>query len=362
MDFARTYGADNTFSLCCMRTLENQYNLNDVSVLLDLARHMWKIAPERSIEFVEKADQIGVSRYGRFVGTQTMCAAHGLLGKMKDCWDRYDDMRAGRVGVPRYLDNFMLGGMTYGNNYAEIPKAIEKISHYGVLKEDSALRFYWRRAHMAAGMHAQLRKIRYGPGNDFYSYESASEYTKLFHEARALLDDGEYLLLDGLARPYLELNQEDGIGVYADAAVLRAIARKVAGGEDKPFESADADAVARLVDTERVLDCQVLQILGGEREWNDLPELSKFHYWHGSRWCERTPGYGGAGLITKEQIEARDPFIRGVLAWLGGDDASARTKLKECMDFNQRCSHEYHVAEWLLANPLNEEVETPEEE
>jgi len=49
---------------------------------------------------------------------------------------------------------------------------------------------------------------------------------------------------------------------------------------------------------------------------------------------------------------ARDPFIRGVLAWLAGDDNAAREQFEACVKADQRNAHEYHVAKWLLAGPL----------
>ncbi len=356
LDYLRSYGASFNFTLNNLETCVSIFDMQNVSNLLDLARHMGRIDPARAIEFVAKADQLGVSRYGRFVGTQTWVEAHGRLGTLDQEWERYDDMRGGRVGVPHYLDTFMLAGITGGNQYKLLDKAIEKITGYGGVAEDNTYcLFYWRRAHMALGKHAEVRAIPVGPDTPAFPYESYKDFTRLFHEARGILDAGSFELLAHRADPYLDKYIEGGVGEYADAAILKALAwKELDDPEFDPFQCVPDALIDRLSERGRVLDCAVLEILAGKRETRTLPQADKDNYWHGSRWCERVAGYLGEGRISPAEVQARDPFIRGALAYLAGDKAEARKQLQACMDADQRCSHEYHVAQWLLENRLKE--------
>lgn len=356
LDYARSYGAGFEFARNNVQECVKTYNMEDVSILLDLARHMGRIDPERALEFVKKADKLGVSRYGRFVGTQTWVEAHGRLGTLDQEWDRYDDMRAGRVGVPRYLDCFMLAGITGGNQHQLLEKAIEKINRYGgVADDDTYCLFYWRRAYMALGKHEEVRKVQVGPDTPAFPYESSKEFTRLFHEARGILDAGSFDLLAYRTEPYLEKYIEGGLGEYADAAILKAIAWKELDDPEKdPFHSAPEALLDRFSERGRVLDGLVLEILAGRGESKVLPVADKDHYWHGSRWCERVAAFQGEGRISQGEVQARDPYIRGVLAYLAGDKAEARKQLQACLNADQRCSHEFHVAQWLLEKRLKE--------
>ena len=98
---------------CALEEFMSVYNMSDVNNLLNGAFGAAHSDPEIAIALVEKADQIGVSRYGRFVGTQAMVEAHGQLGTLEKALDRYHDIRAGKVGNPPVLDTFMLSGVLY---------------------------------------------------------------------------------------------------------------------------------------------------------------------------------------------------------------------------------------------------------
>lgn len=357
LDVTRYHGGPSfEFSLNSVNTLINAYNMGDVSVLLDIARHMGRFDPERALEFVKQADRIGVSRYGRFVGTQTWMQAHGRLGTLDKEWARYDDMRSDNVGVPRFLDLHMLAGITGGNQHQLLDKAIEKIDGYGVSDDDTYLLFYWRRAHMAAGMYDEARSLPVGPEVPAFAYKGWDSYSHLFHGAPGLLNKELPDLLAHLTNPWMEDFIEGGAGVYADAAILKALSWHELGNAEKdPFKCVPENVVMRMPDRERVLDCQVLEILSGMRADRTLPQADIDNYWHGSRWCERIAAFGGEGRITPGEVQARDPFMRGALAYLGGDKAEARKQLQACIELDQRCSHEYHVAKWLLENRLAEE-------
>ncbi|MCB9895524.1 MAG: hypothetical protein H6839_13840 [Planctomycetes bacterium] len=359
MDVVRYFGGPSLeYQLNQVNSCIAAYNMRDVNVLLDMARHMGRVDPKRAIEFVETADKIGVSRYGRFVGTQTWVEAHGRLGTLSGEWDRYDDMRGDDVGVPRYLDSFMLSGITGGNQYQLLDKAIEKITKYGIEPDDAYLPFFWRRAHMAVGKYAEVRKLPTGPEARNFAYESAVPYTRLFHEARGILDAGSFDLLAYRTEPWLVDCIEGSAGVYADAAILRALAWKEIDQEDMdPFQCVEKSTVLRMPERARVLDCLVMETLAGMRAAKDLPAADEGHYWHGARWCERVPGFNGGGRITPAEVGARDSYMRGMLAYLSGNSEEARKQLQACIEADQRCSHEYHVAQWVLTNRLKEEKE-----
>lgn len=348
LDIANAFGLLPNFAKLTYGEMAAAYNMKDVSTLLDIARNLARTDAQTAIDLVKRADDLGVSEYGRFVGTQTLCMAHARLGTLDDVWARYTEMRGGEVGVPKYLDNYMLAGATSANQHALLPRIIEAVEGYGPAVEDSEFAYYWRRAHMAAGRHDKLAAMSTGNGTKAFHYRNFRPYTLLFHEARALLAAGQSAELIKRTDPYLVEFVEGTLGEYADAAILREIAVKLSESKDSPFPTAVAD---RITDGDRVLDYQVISTLAGRRK-GPLPESGPTAYWHGTRWAERPPAFQGGGRATAAEMIARDHFMRGALAWLAGDNATAITKLKECVTADQRCSHEYHVAEWLLANPL----------
>lgn len=348
LDIANAFGLLPNFARLTYGEMAAAYNMQDVSTLLDIARNLARTDAQTAIDLVKRADDIGVSEYGRFVGTQTLCIACARLGKLDDVWERYTEMRQGDVGVPKYLDNYLLAGATSANQHAVLPRIIEAVEGYGPAVGDSEFAFYWRRAHMAAGRHDKLADMSTGNGTKAFHYRNFKPYTLLFHEARALLAAGNHAELIKRTDPYLVAFFEGTLGEYADAAILRAIAVKLSGSKEPLIP---AEVVDRITDGDRVLDYQVIATLAGRRK-GPLPEAGPAGYWHGTRWAERPPAFQGGGRATIAEMSARDPFMRGVLAWLAGDDAAAIAKLKECVAADQRCSHEYHVAEWLLANPL----------
>lgn len=103
-------------------------------------------------------------------------------------------------------------------------------------------------------------------------------YSELFHEARMLLDEEDYSAILSRCRPYLTLRVEDGLGVYVDAAVMRAIALKASGGEywadketKKAFNLLHPGIVAYFDSGSRFLDSAVLEMLCGKAPRARLP-------------------------------------------------------------------------------------------
>jgi len=259
--------------------------------------------------------------------------------------------------MPLYLDIYMVAGLTAGNNHAEAESAINAIDKYDHSKNGAFFDFLWRRTFMLAGRHAEIAELRM-PENSNLALQDAVEFTRLFHEARALLDAGKFEELIERTTPFLTFAAHDDMGVYLDAAVLKVVALKAAG---KELPRAETNGDLRVVDpgfvdlfmaSPNLLDWIAMEMLCGRSKLAALPPVEVNHMWHGVVFGERLPAYFGTGRISFAETGARDQFIRGVLAWTRGDLESADELLKKVVEFNVRSSHEYHVAEWLLANAL----------
>jgi hypothetical protein len=188
--------------------------------------------------------------------------------------------------------------------------------------------------------------------------EEGVEYSRLFHECVALLKAGSADEVLARTEPYIKFSIEAGMGVYTDAALLRAIALKVLkkplAREKEPGRLVVIDEVLAdaLMGTSRTMETAVLDMLCGRQELKPLPPETWNCRWHGAWFAERPCAFNGGGLLTGGECLARDPFVRGVLAWLQGDDAKAREWMGKCVEADQRFSHEYHVAQWLLGSAL----------
>ncbi|CAG0998360.1 hypothetical protein PLCT2_02906 [Planctomycetaceae bacterium] len=352
-------GANPQFARSMLEELIGRRNMEDVDTLLDIARNIARPSPEMAITYVEKADQLGVSRYGRFVGTQSLMQAHAQLGTLDKVLERFHDMRADkRTGYPAYLDMFLLAGLLYGNNHKQAPMALEAIAGY---EPDMGLfdnAFLWRAALMMSGRYDEIENIVVPQAPQSPAYLDAAEYSLLFHEAPALLAKASFNEILSRCEPYLGCKCENGVGVFLDAALLRAIALKASGqsvgydAKKKTLAVVSGEFCDFIDGGPGLLDGHVAEILCGRREVGTLGVQGQDGYWHGFFFGERTPAYMGGGRASNAVILARDPFIRGVLAWLAGDDTAAREQLEACVKADQRNAHEYHVAKWLLAGPL----------
>lgn len=352
-------GANPQFARSITDEVVARRNMEDVSTLLDIARNIARTSPELAIAYVEKADELGASRYGRFVGTQSLLQAHAQLGTLDKELDRYHDMRADkRTGYPAYLDMFLLAGLLYGNNHKQAQLALEAIAGYEPDMNAFDNAFLWRAALMMAGRYGEIENIVVPRAPQTPAYLDAAEYSLLFHGAPALLENGSFSELISRCDPYLSCKCENGIGVFLDAALLKAVAQKASGqsvGYDekkKTLSVVDGEFCDFFDGGPGLLDGHVAEILCGRRTVNTLGVYGKDGYWHGIFFGERPPAYMGGGRASNAVIMARDPFIRGVLAWLAGDDNAAREQLEACVKADQRNAHEYHVAKWLLAGPL----------
>lgn len=354
---AAVSGPARMYPAILMDQLSRRAMAKDVNELLNYAYSCALFFPEASIELVGRAEAEGVSKYGRFVGLQGLLLAHGQLGTLGKLLDEYRETRGGRVGNPPALDQFLLAGLTRGNNLKEAPAAKAILDDFTFNDKDSGAVFVLRRFYMMLGLHDQVGGLPL-PTNAPVHLEDAAQYTALFHESRSMLDSDNFEELIKRAEPYLKFEVEAGMGVYADAVVLCAIALKVAGkvtiDGEKPgrLKVADAALADALNGSHRTLDTEVLDLLCGRRDLQSLSEWSEFKQWHGELFAERTGGALGSGTMSFGEAAARDKFMRGAIEWLRGDEAKARSWLEECVKRNQRNSHEYHVAEWLLANPL----------
>jgi hypothetical protein len=331
------------------------HDFNDVNLALNMAITLCIHNPEGSLRLVERADNTGVNPYGRFVGTQAWIGAKAKMGELSEGLPRYREVREGRVGTPTLLDNYLLAGLTNGNNHTEAESALTVLSRYDQSDRHDAFYFMLRRAHMMAGRHRQIAALRVPP-NSGVLMEDAEQFTRLFHEARALLDIGAYEALSERARPYTAFEVEAAMGTYLDAAVLAAIslklteAMKMQRGRLSVIEPAFVDA---FLGDEGLLDWHFFEMLCGRRDLQPLPEAESGAVWHASVFGERPSVMLGSGVMTHAEVNARDAFLRGVCLWLLNDTEGARKLLAQCVEADQRNSHEYHVAEWLLANPLN---------
>lgn len=364
---ATVIGPEALFARKTLEAYTATWDMNDVNNLLNFSTRSFLFEPELAISYVEKADELGVSRYGEFVGTQGWVGAHAKLGKLKDALERYHDLRADRVGMPAYLDFYLVAGLTSGNNHAEAEAAIEAIETYDHTRHGAFFDFLWRRTFMLAGRHDEIGALPL-PQNSHVAMEDAREYTLLFHEARPLLDAGEFSELEERTKPYLTFHAHDDIGVYLDAAVMKIVALKAAGKELPRDEESDVlrvlepDFVDLFLASPNLMDWTAMEMLCGRTEFKQLPAVEIDQMWHATVYGERPPGYFGANRINFNEAGARDRFIRGIWAWAQDDAKTAREMLATVVEFNVRSSYEYHVAEWLLANSLKDPKETPPEE
>ncbi|MCC6574452.1 MAG: hypothetical protein IT462_11740 [Planctomycetes bacterium] len=353
----------------------NTLDMNDVNNLLNAAMQTCNLSPKRAIDWVVKADDLGVSGYGRFVGTQTLCFAHGKQGQMSSVLERYKEMRGGRNGRPEYLDLYLLSGILAGNKHETLPKAIEAVSKFE-LSKGGEFSFVWRRAHMAAGLHDKLADIPNIAVDRAPEYSGNFEYSRLFHEARALLDKGDFDELAARTAPYVELNVEDGMGVYLDAALLRALAAKEAGADfgwkegSRSIKVVDEKFVAFFDATDRYIDNSLLRILAGTRTVDQLALMNELHregafdgfLWQGLAFSERPKAHCGSGVASVDEMSAHDAYVHALLLYLIGDNNQGKAWVDYCLSFNQRGSHEYHVIQWLLENRFREKKEEKKED
>ncbi|MCC6465530.1 MAG: hypothetical protein IT463_09350 [Planctomycetes bacterium] len=344
-------GPHMTISQWVLYDVTSRWDQGDVNMLLNEAYNGCICAPQASIDRVAKADKIGVSKYGRFVGTQGLCGAHALLGTFENVEARYHEMRSGRVGTPHALDGFLCAGAVRGNNHAQAEAIRKAILKYDLTEHTSQIHAAWRALHMMAGCHSEISALPL-PENEPPAMATMQEYSLLFHEARALLDKGDFKALLDRTQPHVD-GLRDELGVLTDAVVMRALARHELGKDAAETPLGAKEIHDRTIALPGVLDSMVLAKLAGLRA-EPIPAAGDTNCWHGALYSERPCGFMGGQRMTLAIAEARDPFIRGLLAYLDGDKAAAREKLKACVDANVRSSHEYHVAEWLLANRLKE--------
>lgn len=353
-------GMSGNFARVAFAQVAQDRDPQDVSSLLDLSFSISQIMPDVAIDYVARADKIGVSEYGRFVGTQALVLAHAQKGTLDQVLDRYHEMRGGDAGNPPHLDVFLLAGLFRGGNVAQAEKARDAINQYSLDMKLPAMLFQWRRLHMALGEHTMVGAIPVPSASPVF-LEDAPQYSGLFHEARAMLDAEDFDGLLARAEPILDVECESGMGVYLDAAMLRAVALKASGkpvaetpepGKPRRLNVVPQSLADLFLDTSYSIDGAVFEMLCGRAEPGKLPQRTWRRIWHGEKYGERTSVHLGSGLLTYQEALAREHFVSGVLAWLNDEVPRAQADLQKCVQLNQRFSHEYHVAEWLLANPL----------
>jgi hypothetical protein len=340
-------------------TLDTEFHnrgTENVDMLLNMSLQLQRIDPARSIELVNKSREIGVSSYGRFVGTQSLVRGRAALGDVKGALEAYNSARDGRVGVPRYLDYMLLFGLAEGNQHQGLAEALAEIEAREPAQEGIYYCYALRRSLMAAGRHAEVSKVPLVlPEQLGLDSHNLRPWAPLFHESTHLLQQKQFSELAQRARTYMDSREEDTVGVYLDACLLLAIARKLDPAEkDKPLVNADGTLSVMAAGWEnrldldaRTLDSLAIRALSGGS--TVLPAVSLHHFWQGSRYSERPLLYLGAGMLKAGECEARDHYVRGVIAWLKNDNAAARKQLEACVKCDQRFSHEYHVAVELLA-------------
>ncbi|MBX3475910.1 MAG: hypothetical protein KF754_16190 [Planctomycetes bacterium] len=333
----------------------------DVDRLFNIALETCRSAPEITLQHVASAEKIGVNSYGYFVGSQSYIRSKAVLGKADEAMERYKELRDGDDGYPPYLDNYLLAGLLEGNQHAALPAAIKEIEARKNNSTGPYFTFLMRRALMASGRHTRVGKVAV-PTVEVNTMDgfNGNFYSPLFHEARALLESGKSRELAARVRQHWDARQEDTPGVHLDTMLLMAVAMKISP-EGGPPELVDAQGRLRFygpeipagfIQCDTLLDIRAMEILAGMRDVSDLPMPGNGFEWHGERFAERVVMFRGTGLLTPGECKARDPFVRGVLAWLGNKPDDARKHLADCVKADQRCSHEYHVAEWLLATQL----------
>jgi hypothetical protein len=338
---------------------DNEYanrDTQDVNFLLNLALEAKGTVPDLAVSLVADAEAIGVSDYGRFVGSQSYIQAQAHLGNFDAAFKRWEEFRDGDVGYPPYLDKMLLHGMAQGNQYQHLDKALDAIAKFERELDDTSYRYALRRAFMACGRHGVVASI--DPPEWMPKTRDAFNllnYTEVFFEARRLLETGKAAELHARSRAYWKAGNDLEIGVVVDFMLIRALTGKLNPETTTEF-SPDAQGMLHAIPEadflwfvpSRVLDYRVIEILVGKHQPADLPQISASSTWHGLKYSERPQAYQGAGFLSEGEGLARDRYIRGVLAFLADDMKTARAELEACVKADQRFSYEYHVAEWLL--------------
>jgi hypothetical protein len=335
------------------------------SLYLDFALETSRIAPETSLQFVETATELGVSAYGHFVGSQAYIRAQCALNNPARAFERYVRMRGGQVGHPPYLDRFLLNGLSEGNEYRQTEVALRAIQRHRRSDLTSGIEFPYRRALMAVGRYDEVADHAPRAGNSrVLSSHNLGTYSEVFHEAPALLRAGQFSEMSRRAGRFVNhsVNWPDSIGVCADALVLFAIARRLdefGDAESILTEDGRVELIAPALayfhlQSPWLLDLRLMRILAGREEPTALPLDDPDWHWHGSRYSERPFVSRGTAILTGPQLAAREQFIHGVIHWLRDDPDKAREHLKACVAADQRFSHEYHVATWLLSEHLED--------
>lgn len=335
------------------------YNNGDVNNLLNFSLAIARHDPATALQLIQRSEDLGVNDYGHFVGSQAYIRSKASQGDFVDALARYREMRGEDVGRPTFLDRYLLMGLTEGNQYAHVEKALEAMVDYEWDTRDAEFNFVLRRALMATGRYSDVTKAVL-PKSDRrnFPFNHCSEYSAAFHEAPGLLAEGKFDLLAQRAEAFIQTRNLGCIGVCLDAAILRALALKEKGDavikpDDKGcFHMLDEGFSDYWIGVDALLDTAVLEVLQGKRAPDSLPEPDTRLFWHGSRYAERPSINNGTGFLSEAECEARDPFIRGVLAYLSNRKDKALEYLQACVAKDQRCSHEYHVAQWLLEKRL----------
>jgi hypothetical protein len=351
-------GPTNSWLNAKLQTQLNVLNMQDVNILLNMALATCTFQPDLAIRFVDRAEQRGISSYGRFVGTQALVCAHAINGTLDEVLPQYHRVRRSPGGGQAdNLDMYMLCGLIRGNRYEDVDKVKEALQQHNFRPEASNTEAMWRVAHMMAGRHDRIPGLPV-PENRNIVFEDAREYTRLFHEARVLLDAEDYAEIIKRSEPYMTFEIESGMGVYTDAALLRGIAQKLSS-EGLPrdrrsgrLQVAPVSLVDAFLGTEAILDLHVLHMLSGQADLGPLPETSANLMWHSRLYSDRGPAAFGCLLLRGDGTAARDSFVRGVLAWFADNDDEARKHLQACMEADVRTQVDYHLAEWLLQGPL----------
>lgn len=323
-------------------------NLNG---LLNSSYLCWRQCPEQAEGWAERARAQGISAFGEFVAAQGRIAAMAMQGKSKDALALYAKLRGGRTGNPPVLDRFLLAGALAGNQHAILPELLAVIEKRNDIEDGTSTLFALRRANMAAGRYERVTEIDI-PTRETRGWGAfADDSSRLFHECRHLLDKEMFTDLAVRASAFDAQSDLTSVGEFTDAMLLRALALKEL--ESDEALTPDRTLHSRIFPTQCVLDCQVLEVLAGTRKWRELGKPSNRAYWMGSVVSERNGAPNGSGFLTAAEGAARDNFIRGLLAWLAGEKDESRKLLQACVKADQRCAHEWHVAQWLLENRLN---------
>jgi hypothetical protein len=338
------------------------YAAEDVNYVLNYTLKIARHDPTRALELIQRAEVLGVNDYGHFVGSQAYVRSKAQLGKVDDALRRYKEMRGKDVGYPEYLDRFLLLGMMEGNQFKRLDDVFTAMKDYEPNPKDQQYTFVRRRALMAAGRYADVaQESALKSDARMLNIARIAEYSAAFHEARALLDNEEFIALQQATEPFINNHALGMIGETLDAALLQALADKEIGGalgvpdEKGRLHILEPEWLNFWVDIGPLLDVAALEVLAGTRAWDDLPAADGRHYWHGAKYPERPGVNNGSGFLSAGECEARDPFVRGMLAYLTDHKDKARECFEACVARDQRCSHEYHVAQWLLEKRLKPE-------